>query len=106
MALKNKKDRYFKPAVIESINFNSKTAYIRIYGWDSEEERKTDEARPEKNYTVEVTIPDTLTNIEKSKDDTERLQKMAYAWLKGYKEETVQAETTVNVYPYDEMKDC
>ncbi|MCP3686017.1 MAG: hypothetical protein GY861_25510, partial [bacterium] len=46
MALKNKKDRYFKPAVIESINFGRKTAYIRIYGWDSEEERKTDEARP------------------------------------------------------------
>ncbi len=102
MALKNKKERYFKPAVIESINFSRKTAYIRIYGWDSEEERKTDEARPEKNYTVEVTIPETLTDIEKSTDDTERLQKMAYAWLK----ECSEGEDKDLVYPYAEMTDC
>ena len=80
MGLKNAKGNYLKAAVLESVNFTQGKAYVRIYQYDSEEQRQDDFAHPEKNFCVQ--------EVDITSEQIDMFQKEAYSMVKNHKVKT------------------
>ena len=117
MSLKKANGSYLKAVKLEAVDLVNKTAAVRVHEWDSEEERQDPDGEI-KSYWKEIHIPETLTDISEATTDMEREQKMAYAWLKAFKEEVSRTpildedenetgEFDIKyVHPYADMVDC
>lgn len=115
MALRDKENNYLKVAVLESVNFTQKKAYIRIYQYESEEQRQEDFSNIDENFCVQ--------EVDISKTMNDMFQKSAYNLLKNHKVKTgenitpeeydekgvlISEETREDIFefPYKDFIDC